>query len=228
MSPKDPQYLRPTAIIDSDSRAVRAFAGQITAGCDDPAQKAVSLFYAVRDGIWYDPYVPFHLPEHYRASRTLSRGRGFCVPKAALLCALGRACGIVSRLGFATVRNHLTTQKLAEFMGTDLFVYHGYTEFFLHERWVKATPTFNIELCRRHRVDPLEFDGVNDAVFQSFDREKRLFMEYVEDHGAYADVPVASIIAAWKSAYGSSRVEAWIAAVKDGNARHRLSLEESS
>jgi transglutaminase-like putative cysteine protease len=173
----------------------------------------VALFYAVRDGIRYDPYRPFHRPEHYRASLTLRHGSGFCIPKAALLCALGRACGIQSRLGFATVRNHLTSEKLFEFMGTDLFVFHGYTEFFLQGRWVKATPTFNVELCRRRGVDPLEFDGVHDALFQSFDREKRLFMEYLEYHGSFADVPVEAILAAWKRVYGPARVDAWIAAI---------------
>ena len=212
MDKPDRRYLRPTPIIDSDSRPVRAFADEVTAGMTDPAQKAVHLYYAVRDGIRYDPYMPFTRPAHYRASRTLRAGRGFCVPKAALLCAMGRCCKIPSRLGFATVRNHLTSQRLSEFMGTDLFVYHGYTEFFLGGRWVKATPTFNIELCRRHRVDPLDFDGVNDALFQSFNREKSQFMEYVQLHGTSDDVPVETIVAAWKQVYGTARVEKWIEA----------------
>jgi transglutaminase-like putative cysteine protease len=214
MSQSDRRYLRPTAIIDSDSAAIRAFAGEVTAGVQDPAEKAVHLFYAVRDGVQYDPYTPFYRPDHYRASRTLRQGRGFCIPKAVLLCALGRACGISSRIGFATVRNHLTTRRLAEYMGTDLFVFHGYTEFFLQDRWVKATPTFNIELCHRHRVDPLDFDGVHDALFQSFNRERRQFMEYVEIHGSFDDVPVDTIVAAWKAAYGPARVESWISALE--------------
>jgi transglutaminase-like putative cysteine protease len=217
MRETDRRYLRSTDIIDSDSAAIRVFAGEVTAGLDDPVEKAIHLFYAVRDGVQYDPYSPFYRPEHYRASRTLQRGRGFCIPKAVLLCALGRACGIGSRLGFATVRNHLTTRRLAEYMGTDLFVYHGYTEFFLRNRWVKATPTFNIELCRRHRVDPLDFDGVHDALFQPFNREKRQFMEYVETYGSFDDVPVDTIVAAWKAAYGPERVKRWIEAL-DGQA----------
>ena len=73
------------------------------------------------------PYYPFYLPEHYRASNILKSGRGFYISKAALLCALERACGIPSRVGFATVRNHLATQKLIDFIGSDLFVYHGYS-----------------------------------------------------------------------------------------------------
>lgn len=222
----DPRYLSPTAIIDSDSAPVRAFAREAAAGETDPVRIAIGLFYAVRDGIWYDPYTPFYRPAHYRASETLKRGRGFCIPKAALLCAMGRACGIPSRIGFATVRNHLTSRQLVEFMGTDLFVYHGFTEFFLNRAWVKATPTFNIELCRRHNVDPLEFDGIHHALFQGYNREKKLFMEYVDTHGTSADVPVDTIVAAWKSTYGAARVESWIADLEAGkSARRRFEKE---
>jgi transglutaminase-like putative cysteine protease len=211
MEPASDIYLTPTAIIDSDNRTVMEYA-RVTAGnARDPAEKAIRLFYAVRDGIWYDPYTPFHRPEHYRASAVLERGRGFCIPKAALLCALGRACEIPSRIGFATVRNHLATRQLLDFIGTDLFVYHGYTEFLLGDRWVKATPTFNRELCLRHRVAPLAFDGRTDAVFQAYNEEKRQFMEYVDDHGVYPDVPVETVVAAWKAVYGRDRVEKWIA-----------------
>jgi len=223
----DSRYLQPTPILDADHPAVRSFAREAVSGLSDPVKKAVHLFYAVRDGIWYDPYSPFYRPEHYRASRTLSAGRGFCTPKAALLCTLGRACGIASRIGFATVRNHLTSRQLFEFMGTDLFVYHGYTEFFLRGRWVKATPTFNIELCRRYKVAPLDFDGVHDAMLQEYNREKKRFMEYVDSHGAHADVPVESIVAAWKNAYGVERVAAWTAALEKGGMTGRRFGEET-
>ena len=164
-------YLSPTAILDSDHPAVRAFARDaVRAAADTAPAKAVRLYYAVRDGIWYDPYQPFHRPEHYRASHVLAVGRAFCVGKAGLLCALGRACGIPARVGFADVRNHLTTRQLRDFLGSDLFVFHGYTEFWLEGRWVKATPAFNVELCRRHRVAPLEFDGCTDSHFSRLQR----------------------------------------------------------
>lgn len=204
-------YLAPTAIIDSDHPAVRAYAADALRGTEDSsAAKAVRLYYAVRDGIWYDPYLPFHKPEHYRASRVILAGRAFCVGKATLLCALGRACGIPSRIGFADVRNHLTTRQLREYLGSDVFVFHGYTEFRIEGKWVKATPAFNIELCRRHRVKPLEFNGREDSLFHPYSEERRLFMEYVRDHGGFADVPVEQLVAGWESAYGRERVRSWI------------------
>jgi transglutaminase-like putative cysteine protease len=178
---------------------------------EDPIGKAVKIYYAVRDGIWYDPYSPFYLPEHYRASNVLKNGRGYCVPKASLLCALGRACGIPSRIGFADVRNHLATKQLIEFFGCDLFVYHGFVEFYLEDKWVKATPAFNLELCQKHKVDPLEFNGHEDSLFHEYNQEKKLFMEYVTFHGTYEDVPLEAILRAWEEVYGKARLDGWIA-----------------
>lgn len=205
------EYLTPTAIIDSNASTITAHVMDTIGVSKDPVEQAVKLYYSVRDGIWYDPYYPFYLAEHYRASNVLKSGRGYCVCKASLLCALGRACEIPSRLAFADVRNHLATTQLIEFLGSDLFVYHGYTEFYLEGRWVKATPAFNRELCERHKVAPLEFNGREDSVFHPFNLEKKQFMEYVADHGTCADVPVDTIVAAWEEAYGKDRVRSWIA-----------------
>jgi len=203
-------YLKPTQIIDSDHPAIQEYAIRTVGSSFDPIDRAVKLFRAVRDDIRYDPYSPFYLPEHYQASRVFQRGRSFCVPKASLLCALGRVCGIPSRVGFATVRNHLATQQLLDFMGSDLFVYHGFVEFYLEGKWVKATPAFNRELCWRHGVDPLEFNGREDALFQAFNLRNEKFMEYLEDTGTYADIPVSAIVEGWEKAYGKDRVRRWI------------------
>ena len=205
------EYLMPTAIIDSDHDAIKQYAADAVRGASgDPVDRAVRLYYAVRDRIWYDPYLPFYRPEHYRASNVLKTGRAFCIGKATLLCALGRACGIPSRVGFADVRNHLATRQLLEFLGSDLFTYHGFTEFYLNGEWLKATPAFNVQLCQRHRVRPLEFNGREDSIFHPFNLEKKQFMEYVADHGTYADVPVDKIVEGWRKVYGENRVRQWI------------------
>lgn len=204
------KYLTATAVIDCDHPSIQSFAHEIAGNIADPIDRAVRLFLSVRDGIRYDPYTPFYLPEHYRASNVLKRGRGFCVPKASLLCAVGRASGIPTRVGFATVRNHLATRQLLDFLGTDLFVYHGFVEFYLEEKWVKATPAFNAELCRRHGVPPLEFDGRHDALFHAYNEEKQRFMEYIEDLGIYDDIPVDAIIIGFERVYGKTRVAFWI------------------
>ncbi len=208
-------YLKPTYIIDSDSPEIREYASMLTQGLKGTKiEMAKRIYYAVRDGIWYDPYTPFYLPEHYKASVVLRRGRGFCVSKASVLCALGRACNIPTRVGFADVKNHLATKELLDFLGTDLFVYHGFVEFYLNGKWVKATPAFNRELCEKHKVPPLEFNGYEDSLFQPYNLEKKKFMEYVKYHGTFHDIPVDKIISAWKEAYGKERVEGWIRSFK--------------
>jgi len=223
------QYLSSTEIIDSDNQSIIDYAADVLRNTDgDPVSKAIKLYYAVRDVIWYDPYLPFYRPEHYRASHVLKKGRAFCIGKASLLCALGRVCGIPSRVGFATVRNHLATRQLIEFLGTDLFVYHGFVEFYLEDKWVKATPAFNIELCRKHRILPLEFNGREDSIFHPFNADKKQFMEYIDVHGSYADIPVDEIVIGWEKIYGKNRVRDWIEGYEksDGKAEHDFDKEE--
>jgi len=194
-------YLQPTAVIESEHPAVVAFAREVAGEARDPVDRAVRLFYAVRDQIRYDPYSTQAVLEAFRASVTLEKRSAFCIPKAILLAALARALGIPSRLGFADVRNHLTTQRLSALMRTDLFVFHGYTELLLDGRWLKATPTFNIELCQRFKVKPLDFDGRHDSVLQAFDQTGRQHMEYVRDRGVFADLPFDELMAAWREHY---------------------------
>jgi transglutaminase-like putative cysteine protease len=193
-------YLQPGRYIDSDHPAVAAFARKAVRGTTD-VERAVSLYYAVRDGIRYNPFLDFTVDSAYRASSCLEAGEGFCVGKAALLAACGRAEGIPARVGFADVKNHLSTPRLLEYIGSDLFIYHGYTEFMLDGKWVKATPAFNLALCTKFRVKPLEFDGRNDSIFHPYDENARRHMEYVRDRGSFADVPADQIQRAFREFY---------------------------
>lgn len=186
------EYLKPGRFIDSDHPAVVSFSQKNSKG-KSHLEKAVSLYYAVRDGIRYNPFQNFTLDDAYQASACLERGNGWCVPKAALLAACARVAGIPARVGYADVKNHLTTPELTAKMGTDLFVFHGYTELWLEGRWVKATPVFNRELCARFRVKPLEFDGTQDSLFHPFDEDNRRHMEYLRHRGSFADVPADEI-----------------------------------
>lgn len=194
-------YLRPTPFIDSDSPSIVEFAKRSIGGAERDIEKAVKLFYAVRDGIRYDPYSINLTPEGLKASTVLKRRFGYCVAKAIVLTAAARAVGIPARLGFADVINHLATERLKSLMKTDVFAWHGFSELFLDGRWVKATPTFNISLCRRFGVEPLEFDGRHDALFHEFDGRGNRHMEYVRDHGSFADVPYDTILENFRKHY---------------------------
>ncbi|HXE47170.1 MAG TPA: transglutaminase family protein [Ramlibacter sp.] len=194
-----PATLAPTALIDSDHPAVVDFARRATGAT--ARERAISLYYLVRDGFRYDPYrIDLSVPG-LRASRVLEVGYGWCVPKAALLAAAARAAGIPARVGYADVRNHLSTARMREVSQTDLYIWHGYTELWLDGAWVKATPAFNLSLCERFGILPLEWDGQSDSLYHPYDREGRRHMEYVNQRGSFDDVPAARIVEDFTAMY---------------------------
>lgn len=183
------EYLKSTYFLDCESETVRAFAAQAAGIAGTDREKAVRLYYAVRDEIRYDPYNIDFTREGFRAGTIISRRCGYCVAKAVALCAAARACSIPARLGFADVKNHLTTERLKKMLNTDTFFYHGFTEMFIDGKWVKATPTFNLSLCRRFGVKALDFDGAADALLHPFDSRGQKHMEYIRYHGSFSDLP---------------------------------------
>lgn len=197
------RWLKPTWFIDWKSPAVLEFSRRATQGASSDRERAIRLFYAVRDGFRYDPYSVSREAADYRASAIAETSSAFCGPKAIFLTAVARAAGVPARLGFADVRNHLATPKLLERMGTDLFVFHGYCELYIDGRWLKVAPTFNRELCERFGVKTQEFDGTADALLQPFDTEGRRHMEYVKDRGSFEDVPFEEMMRVFDETYGS-------------------------
>jgi transglutaminase-like putative cysteine protease len=223
-------FLRPTPIIESEHPDVVAFAEKHAAGAQDTIETAVQLYYAVRDGIRYDPYTVAVTVEGLKASQTLRVGRGWCVAKSVLLAACCRKFGIPARLGFADVRNHLSTARMREAMGTDLFYWHGYTSTYLEDKWVKATSAFNSELCEKFGLLPLEFNGREDSLYHPFDREGKRHMEYVRDRGEFPDVPLADMRATFEEHYARQRPVAWegLLAGGDGDADFDREVESET
>lgn len=201
------KYLRPTPTIDCDSPAIQEKAKDLTQAQENVIEKAKSLFYFVRDEIRYNPYSLFYLLEHYRASTILSGKEGYCVQKAVLLAALARAIGIPARLGFANLRNYLLPPRALQVLGTNIIPGHGYTELYIGGNWIKATPAFDLKMCERNRIIPVEFDGRSDAIFHSYNQDGRLHIEYIHDCGHYQDIPLDKILNAWVQVYGFERVE---------------------
>jgi transglutaminase-like putative cysteine protease len=182
-------YLRATPTINADHEKIIEAAKRLTAGCSSDQEKAVKLFYFVRDKIKYNMYMISVFIEDFRASRVLEWGKGYCVQKAVLLAALGRASGIPSRLMFAEIRNHQVPSHVLQMIGTNLFPRHGYNQFFLECRWVSAAATFDKELCERNGLPAVEFDGKNDAVLPQKDLRGKPFIEYVEKFTPRDDLP---------------------------------------
>lgn len=199
-TPPGPATLSPTAAIDSNHPAVINFARQHAQGADD-RERAVALALAVRDGFRYDPYKADLSPLGMRASTVLAQGYGWCVPKAVLLAAVCRAAGIPARLGFADVRNHLSTERMRKNMETEVFYWHGYTELWLDGAWRKATPAFNLSLCQKFGLLPLDFDGRADSIYHPFDASGNRHMEYVAQRGVFDDLPLEQIMVDFRVHY---------------------------
>ncbi len=198
-------YLQPTKFFDFNKKLVSKKAFEITEDLTSDKEKAKALFYWVRDKIKYNmlTYVP-NVPANFRASITLRRRNGFCVSKSILLSSFARAIGIPARIHLVDLINHLISQKVIDFMGTNVMYVHGYSEFYLNEKWVKLTPSFDPRTALKGKFLPMvEFDGENDAVFPKFDNQGNLFGEYLTDRGVHADLPLEDIDIIFEENYPS-------------------------
>ena len=170
-----------------------SYVEDVVAGVEEDTKRAVAVYYAIRDGILYDPYSADISVAGLKATTVLEEKRGWCVSKAILLAACCRALGIPARLGYADVLNHLSTEKLRQRMKTNVFYWHGYTALYLDDRWVKATPAFNIELCEKFGLKPLEFNGRDDSIYHAFDQAGNRHMEYLHDRGQFLEPPIEAM-----------------------------------
>jgi transglutaminase-like putative cysteine protease len=195
------EFTSATQTIESTHPAVVQFARLHAEDAASDIDRGIRLFYAVRDGFRYDPYQIDLTIDGMKASTTLEIERGWCVSKAILLAACCRSLGIPARLGFADVRNHLSTERMRQRMRTDIFYWHGYTEMLLDGKWVKATPAFNIELCEKFGLLPLEFNGRDDSLYHPFDAAGHKHMEYVNQRGTFPDLPIEEIIETFRREY---------------------------
>ena len=208
----DPRLLlQPTPFIQASAPEVIAFARMTIGDAATDVERGIRLFYAVRDKILYDPYRLPEDEEGYQARTVLREKRAFCIPKSNLLAAVARAVGIPAAVGFADVVNHLVTEKLRKAMGgKDLFIYHGYTMLKLGGKWFKVTPAFNLSLCEKFGVLPLDFDGKSDALLHPFDAHNNRHMEYVRERGVFSEFPYQEIRDAFQAYYpdwGKSKEE---------------------
>ena len=196
------KYLRATPIIDHDAETIRLKAGELTGDLIEDADKAKILFTFVRDQIKYSLVSANNTRDDFKASLILERREGNCIQKSVLLSALSRTIGIPARLRFADFKNHSMPDRVTDILGTNLAVFHGYTDLYIEGRWVKATSAFDLQTCRDHRLAPVEFDGRQDAKFHAHDLDGNLFAEYVIEHGHYEDLPFDQMTEAWTRGYG--------------------------
>lgn len=194
-------YLKPTYYFDYQSPSIQNFLKKYTSSGNSPLEKLKKLYLGVRDEIRYNPYNVSDKKESYRASVIAESKQNYCIPKSLLFAAAARGLGFPSRIGFADVVNHLASERLIRYLGTSIFAYHGYAEILIDENWVKATPVFDQDLCKKFGVQPLDFDGKRDNVFHSYDEKGKKFMEYVNQRGVFEEFPFEFVIQGLKDFY---------------------------
>ncbi len=220
------QLCQPTEFLDYESPAVARFIETFAGDRhDSQRERAVALYYAVRDRIEYEIYGTDLSRIALRASEVVKRARGMCIHKSVLYAACLRALSIPSRLVLVDVRNHLSSPRLRLLLGGDVVRYHCLTCLHLEGQWLKAAPVFNARLCGLYRMTPLEFDGRADAVLQPYDEQGHAFIELVHEHGEFDELPYEQIIAGLRSAHvgifegASLRVRGGSLAAEAGGAR---------
>jgi transglutaminase-like putative cysteine protease len=198
------RLLEPTEFLDHQSPVVAEFVETALpdgSGALTDIERAVALYYAVRDGIRYEVYGADLSRTGLRASSIIERGFGFCVHKSIVYAAAVRSVGIPSRIVYGDVRNHLASERLRRLVGGDIFRFHSWTSVQLGGQWLKATPVFNKVLCRLYRIKPLEFDGRSDSVYHPFDEAGRRHMEFLQLRGEFDDVPYDTVVGGIREAH---------------------------
>lgn len=200
-SASTPAYVEETSFFDFSDDHIQKLLASIELDNKTKMEQAITLYYKIRDGWRYNASTISLDPLHYKASQIAQRDNAHCIDKSTLLIACLRARGIPAKLELAKIKNHLAVERLIEMLGTDELVPHGFVSLYLEGKWVKASPAFNRELCERYNVHPLEFDGRTDSIFQEYNANGSLFMEYLEYYGAFTDVPLEFIFEKWKEHY---------------------------
>jgi transglutaminase-like putative cysteine protease len=194
-------YLEHTYFLDHRHDAVQLLVADYKSDTANKKDQAIALYLKIRDGWRYNPYKISLDRETYRASSIALKTEGHCIEKAILLVAGLRALEIPAKLQLAKVKNHIGVDRLIEKFGTNELSPHGMVNLFLNGKWLKVSPAFNRQLCERCKVDPIDFDGENDSVFQQYNWQGNIFMEYIEDYGSFEDVPIDFIFNNFREHY---------------------------
>ena len=188
------KYLQPTYFFDSDHPNIQNLVKEFKIDSLSNKEKSIQLYLKVRDGWRYDFRNLRFEEKDFKASAIAERTAGHCIDKAILLVAGLRALEIPARIHFAKVKNHIAVESIIKQIGTDELTPHGMVDVFLNGKWLKVSPAFNAALCEKCNVDPLDFDGENDSLFQQFNEEGDEFMEYLEEYGYFEDFPIKRIM----------------------------------
>lgn len=191
--------LAPTSFIDVHSTPIVEVARSLATGAS-PAERATAIFRFVRDQLEYRFQACMNR-EDYVASTILGQAGGFCVQKAIVAAALGRAAGIPTALVLSDLRDRSLPPHVTAALGTDIMFHHGLTAFHLEGVWRIADASLSPRLVNRKRYRAVELGGDGDAVQSSTTLDGEPHAEYLRIHGLYADLPFDQMLTAFRAGY---------------------------
>jgi transglutaminase-like putative cysteine protease len=192
-----------TRFIDSDAESAQACVANLGIGDRSDRDRARAVFEYVRDEIAYDFTAPTD-PDAYRASTILANGKGHCVRKALLLCALGRTAGLPTALVFSDLRDHTLSDSIVQMMGTDILHHHGLNAFYLDGRWILADATTPKKSAEKKGFRLVAFDGTTDALGAETTVDGTPHLDYVTFHGMHADLPFTELMRSLATGYANA------------------------
>jgi transglutaminase-like putative cysteine protease len=151
-------YLAPDDLIQSDHPEILHTASTVVNGAADERERAIKLFYWVRDSIAYC------IESDRSALEVLREGRGVCVTKTLLHVALLRAAGVAARIGHADYRADVLRAIFPDsYMDRQPEVYplHTFAEVYLDGQWITCDATIDREFGAEFGFPVMEFDGVH-------------------------------------------------------------------
>lgn len=161
------QFLKPTKYCDSDNKDIKNILYEILGNIKDDKEKAIKLFYWVRDNILYR--VGYW---NRMATDTLKEGSGTCTNKANLLVSFFRSIGIPAGYGVMSVmgKEYFGPIMLPKFKSwvseksTHVFCY-----VYIDNSWIKCDPSDDYLLSKKtndfnYTTKLVEWNGHSDAI----------------------------------------------------------------
>jgi transglutaminase-like putative cysteine protease len=164
------QYTMPTRLCDSEDPWLRERAQRIVAGTDSPTEKALRIFYSVRDDVRFSLAY-----SHSTASQTLRRGYGECGNKTNAQVALLRAVGVPARFRWVTAQSAVLNHLIADFVFKRMppVASHFWCECYLEGEWVSCEALLDRALYEGmlerglitvEQIPSIEWDGKTDRI----------------------------------------------------------------
>jgi len=194
------EFLKPTQFINSNHPTIIEKVNELIRSPDSPPYKARTIFYFIRDQIKYEFKAKF-VTEQYIASNILQNGKGFCIQKAILFCALARAAGIPAGIYFYDIVDHTLPRGFVRLMQTNILYHHGITALFLNGTWYRYDATLHLSLVQKNKFIPVEFSPHQDCLMHDHTLTAQKHIEYLEEYGLFADVSFNQIMGWFRKGY---------------------------